>query len=246
MYHKIKIGNLSNTQISRLLNGHGVRISDGFNHEIELSKEQLKKLMKATEKGKAMTLTLDPFQIQNHQHLRGSGSGGSGNLTRTSKGNSKRIITSATDRLIRALEGSGVGGNIKATAKDSGKRLIVSGTDRAIRAIDGSGVNRFKNATRWTGYANRTVRDGIDTAGKAARVYHKSTSPMAQLGFGLRSDLCVRAHQKDSQKLIGKYMPSMPEYDVVEPPLKIGFELKKRKAPKRKSMKGCALLPAGY
>ena len=55
MYHKIKIGNLSNTQISRLLNGHGVRISDGANHEIELSKEQLKKYKKALEKGKAMT-----------------------------------------------------------------------------------------------------------------------------------------------------------------------------------------------
>jgi hypothetical protein len=38
---------------------------------------------------------------------------------------------------------------------------------------------------------------------------------------------------------------SMPATEVV-PPLKIGFGLKKRKAPKRKSMNGCALLPAGY
>ena len=53
MYHKVKVGNLSNPQISRLLNGHGVRVSDGSNHEIELSKEQLKKFMKAREKGKA-------------------------------------------------------------------------------------------------------------------------------------------------------------------------------------------------
>ena len=190
MYHKVKVGNLSNPQISRLLNGHGVRVSDGSNHEIELSKEQLKKFMKAREKGKAITLTMDPFQMQNHQFLRGSGSGGSsgaGNLTRTSKGSAKRIITSATDRLIRALEGSG---NIKATAKDSGKKLIVAGTDRAIRAIEGSGsggsVNRLKKYSRWTGAINKTIRDGIDTSGKAARVYNDSTNPMAQLGFGLR------------------------------------------------------------
>ena len=190
MYHKVKVGNLSNPQISRLLNGHGVRVSDGSNHEIELSKEQLKKFMKAREKGKALTLTMDPFQMQNHQFLRGSGSGGSsgaGNLTSTSKGSAKRIITSATDRLIRALEGSG---NIKATAKDSGKKLIVAGTDRAIRAIEGSGsggsVNRLKKYSRWTGAINKTIRDGIDTSGKAARVYNDSTNPMAQLGFGLK------------------------------------------------------------
>ena len=205
MYHKVKVGNLSNPQISRLLNGHGVRVSDGSNHEIELSKEQLKKFMKAREKGKAITLTMDPFQMQNHQFLRGSGSGGSsgaGNLTRTSKGSAKRIITSATDRLIRALEGSG---NIKATAKDSGKKLIVAGTDRAIRAIEGSGsggsVNRLKKYSRWTGAINKTIRDGIDTSGKAARVYNDSINPMAQLGFGLK---------------------------------------------KRKSMKGSALMAAGY
>ena len=220
MYHKIKVGQLSNPQISRLLNGHGVRVSDGSNHEIELSKEQLKKFMKAREKGKAITLTMDPFQMQNHQYLRGSsqgdqgplsgrsgsgGSSGAGNLTRTSKGSAKRLITSATDRLIRALEGSG---NIKATAKDSGKKLIVAGTDRAIRAIEGSGsggsVNRLKKYSRWTGAINKTIRDGIDTSGKAARVYYDSTGPMAQLGFGL----------------------------------------KKRKP--KKSMKGSALMPAGY
>ena len=186
MYHKVKVGQLSNPQISRLLNGHGVRVSDGSNHEIELSKEQLKKFMKAREKGKAITLTMDPFQMQNHQFLRGSG-GGSGNLIKTSKGSAKRLITSATDRLIRALEGSG---NIKATAKDSGKKLIVAGTDRAIRAIEGSGtggsVNRLKKYSRWTGAINKTIRDGIDTSGKAARVYYDSTGPAAQLGFGLK------------------------------------------------------------
>ena len=106
--------------------------------------------------------------------------------------------------------GYGIGGNITATAKDSGKRLIVASTDRAIQGIEGSGindirqpflgatntalhamtgsgsVNHLKKGQRWEQFANATIRDGIDTAGKAARVYYGNTGPMAQLGFGLR------------------------------------------------------------
>ena len=181
MYHKASISPLSSTQISKILNGHSVRVSHGNKHDIELSKEQFKKFSNAQKKGKGMTLTMDPFQIQNHQHLRGSG-----NLKRTAKGSAKRLIVAGTDRLIRSIEGSGIGGNIKAVGKDSGKRLIVAGTDRAIKAIEGSGVNRLKKYQRWTGAINKTIRDGIDTSGKAARVYYDSTGPMAQLGFGLK------------------------------------------------------------
>jgi len=177
MYHKASISPLSGTQISKILNGHSVRVSAGNGHDIELSKEQLKKLTKAQKTGKGMTLTMDPYQMQNHQHLRGSG-----NVKRTARGNAKRLITAATDRAIRSMSG----GNVIATSKDSGKRLIVAGTDRAVQAIEGSGVNRMKKATRWEGFANKTIRDGIDTAGKAARVYYDSTGPMAQMGFGLK------------------------------------------------------------
>ena len=73
MYHKASISPLSATQISKILNGHSVRISAGNGHDIELSKEQLKKFAKAYQTGKAMTLAMDPYQIQNHQFLRGSG-----------------------------------------------------------------------------------------------------------------------------------------------------------------------------
>ena len=206
MYHKASIAPLSSTQISKILNGHSVRISSGNGHDIELSKEQLKKFARAQKSGKGMTVTMDPFQIQNHQHLRGSG-----NLTRTSKGSVKRLITSATDRAIRAIEGSGIGGNIKATAKDSGNRLIVSGTDRAIRAIEGSGVNRLNKYSRWTGAINKTVRDGIDTAGKAARVYRASTQPTFtdMLGFGLKKRKAPRRRKRSpSDERGGALMPA--------------------------------------
>jgi hypothetical protein len=52
--------------------------------------------------------------------------------------------------------------------------------------MTGKSVNRYKKAGRWEQFANSTLRDGIDTAGKASRVYYDSTNPMAQMGFGLR------------------------------------------------------------
>ena len=73
MYSKIGIAKLSHSQIGKLLNGHGVRIKSGSAHEVHLSSEQLKKLSKAHEKGAASTLVFDPYQKDNHHHLRGEG-----------------------------------------------------------------------------------------------------------------------------------------------------------------------------
>ena len=218
MYHPASIAPLSASQISKALKGLPVRVSVGNQHDVELSAQQFKNLSKAYQKGKASTITLDPFQIQNHMHLLGSGV-----LKKSARGNASRLITSATDRAIRAIqggnitavakdsgkdvivasgeravrsiEGSGMrrrsyGGNITAVAKDSGKDVIVASGERAVRSIAGSGiggsVNRLKKAGRWEQFANATIRDGIDTAGKAARVYYDSSNPMAQMGFGLK------------------------------------------------------------
>lgn len=76
MYHKIGIHRLSPTQISKLLNGHKIRVKHGQGHEIHASEEQHKKIMTAHRKGKAHTMQFDPFQIAQHQHLRhGHGEG---------------------------------------------------------------------------------------------------------------------------------------------------------------------------
>jgi hypothetical protein len=73
MYHEIGIEHLSPTQISRILNGHAVRVKHGTGHKIHVSKEQHKKILTAHRKGSAVNLTMDPFQISHHQHLRGHG-----------------------------------------------------------------------------------------------------------------------------------------------------------------------------
>jgi len=70
MYHKIGIQRLSPSQISKLLNGHRIRVKHGSGHEIHASAEQHKKIMAAHRKGKAHTLQFDPYQMAQHQHMR--------------------------------------------------------------------------------------------------------------------------------------------------------------------------------
>ena len=186
MYHPASIASLSPSQISKALKGLPVRVSVGNHHDIELSQEQLKKLSKAGLKGKAATIAMDPYQIQNHMHLLGAGK-----LKKNIRENAGRLITSGTDRAIQAIEGSG---KLKKSIRADAARLITSGTDRAIQAIEGGSVNRLKKAGRWEHFANATIRDGIDTAGKAARVYKKSTDPMSMMGFGVKKRGRPRKH----------------------------------------------------
>ena len=74
MYHEAGIQKLSSSQLSKLLNGKSVRVKSGTAHKVGLSTEQFKKFKRAHAKGKAVTITFDPYQIQSHQLLRGKGS----------------------------------------------------------------------------------------------------------------------------------------------------------------------------
>jgi len=142
MYHPASIAPLSQSQISKALKGLPVRVSVGNHHDVELSADQFKKFSKAGQKGKALTIAMDPYQIQNHMHLLGAG-------------------------------------KLKKSIRADAARLITSGTDRAIQAIEGRSLNHLKKAGRWEHFVNSSIRDGVDTAGKAARVYKKSTDPMS-------------------------------------------------------------------
>ena len=72
MYHPTHIAKLSAAQISKILNGHRVRVKHGNHHVLHLSHEQHKKVMSAHKKGASSTIQFDPFQQQmaNHQSLR--------------------------------------------------------------------------------------------------------------------------------------------------------------------------------
>ena len=66
MYHSTSIAKLSENQLRKLLKGEAVRIKVGNHHNIHLSVFQLKKLHSAHKKGKATTITFDPYQVSQH------------------------------------------------------------------------------------------------------------------------------------------------------------------------------------
>jgi len=79
MYHEVGIHKLSENQLSKLRNGHPVRVKLGNHHKIHLSVQQLKKLHKASQKSSASTITFDPYQMEAH------GSGIFGDIARKAK-----------------------------------------------------------------------------------------------------------------------------------------------------------------
>lgn len=73
MYHQVGLHALSNPQIHKLLSGHPVRIKKGSHHTAHLSAEHTKKLHKASMKGRAVTVQLDPYCCEMNSHLKGTG-----------------------------------------------------------------------------------------------------------------------------------------------------------------------------
>jgi hypothetical protein len=65
-YTLVGVQKLSETQKSRLRNGHPVRIKKGSGNQLHLTNEQIKKLESASRRGAAYTLTLHLEQVEKH------------------------------------------------------------------------------------------------------------------------------------------------------------------------------------
>jgi hypothetical protein len=120
MYHEVGLDALSKKQVSKLLNGHPVRVKVGSGVKALVSAEHLKKLTKAGMKGCGITVSLDPYAIAKNQHLRkavGMLMGrGTGHDVAKSLGNAAIAGTDAASvRLVRAIEGSGLTDTITST-----------------------------------------------------------------------------------------------------------------------------------
>ena len=66
MYHEVGIQKLSDNQLSKLRNGHPVRVKLGDHHKICLSVQQLKKLHKAHQKGLEVVFLVISKKKQKH------------------------------------------------------------------------------------------------------------------------------------------------------------------------------------
>jgi hypothetical protein len=140
MYHKVGIQNLSPTQVSRILNGHRVRIKSGKGQEMHLSNEQHKKLTSASKKGCGITVEFDPYQMDMNQHLRGAkkmkGDGFFDTALRVGKSVAKKvapvIIDYGADQLKGAIANSG-DGIIRRAKKPVAKKPVKKGIKKGIK-----------------------------------------------------------------------------------------------------------------
>ena len=66
MYHSTGVQKLSESQKSKLRNGHPVRIKQGSGNSLHLTDAQIKILAQAHKKGAAYTITFHPEQAEKH------------------------------------------------------------------------------------------------------------------------------------------------------------------------------------
>ena len=127
MYSAVGVGKLSETQKSKLRNGHPVRIKQGSGNTLHLTDPQIKKLAQAHKKGAAYTLTMHPEQAEKH------GAGFFGDIATKAKAFAKKhkdLINPIIGR-VRAGAHSGID---KLSAKAREK------IDEIIKPIEGEGV----------------------------------------------------------------------------------------------------------
>jgi hypothetical protein len=66
MYHSTGVQKLSPSQMSKLRNGHPVRIKQGSGNTLNLTDAQIKKLAQAHKRGAAYTIQMHPEQAEKH------------------------------------------------------------------------------------------------------------------------------------------------------------------------------------
>ena len=147
MYTLVGIQKLSETQKSRLRNGHPVRIKKGSGNQLHLTNEQIKKLESASRKGVAYTLTLHPEQAEKH------GSGFFGDIASKAKAFARKhkdLINPIIGR-VRAGAKSGID---KLASKANEK------VDEYIKPIEGEGIigDALKGLISMTGLGMKKKR----------------------------------------------------------------------------------------
>lgn len=68
-YHPIGIEQLSHAQIHKLLSGGRIKVKGGKHHQIHVTAEHHKKIVKAHHKGAGVMLQIDPYACQMNKHL---------------------------------------------------------------------------------------------------------------------------------------------------------------------------------
>ena len=272
MYEVVSVGKLSETQKSKLRNGHPVRVKKGSGNSLCLSHDQIKKLESAARKGKAVTITLHPEQAEKH------GSGIFGDIATKLK----KLAVQNKDLINPII------GRVRGTAKKGVSKLANKANetiDKYITDIEGGGVKRkrgrpkkgtgiigdvLKNVIGMTGLgvvveppllqvAEKTKKPRKTKKGKGigalAKLAAKALAPIAidaasnfakdkVSGLGVKK----KRGRKPAIASLGKQQPGKVTTGQLlglhKQALNLTKQLKKRGRPKKRA--GGALLPAGY
>jgi hypothetical protein len=224
MYSDIEIETLSKNQVSKLLNGHPVRLMVGVGHTIGVSSEQYKKLMKAKNKGSSTTITLDPYQIDESQHLRDD-----------VRGSGVKSINPNLKKVVRRAKGSGVNQiSLKKLAKMNNEILnqnVDEGNDVNVVSfeddIEGEGIKDFVGMLK----RKKVGRKFVNTVNKVAK------NPLVKK---VGEALVERAIKTIAGGEVKKTVIKKPITGKAQQGLK-----KPKKVVKKKPERGGALFPAG-
>ena len=153
MYEVVSVGKLSETQKSKLRNGHPVRVKKGSGNSLCLSHDQIKKLESAARKGKAVTITLHPEQAEKH------GSGIFGDIATKLK----KLAVQNKDLINPII------GRVRGTAKKGVSKLANKANetiDKYITDIEGGGVKKKRGRKKkGTGIIGDVLKNVIGMTG---------------------------------------------------------------------------------
>jgi len=223
MYHSTGVGKLSESQKSKLRNGHPVRIKLGSGNTLHLTDPQIKKLQSAHKKGAAYTITFHPEQAEKH------GSGLFGDIATKVKAFARKhkdLINPIIGR-VRAGAHSGID---KLSAKAREK------IDDIIKPIEGEGVRpkRRGRPKKGTGVIGDVLKGIIGVTGLGV-----VKPKRLRKGKGVLTNI-IKAVAPSAIDAIASAATSAAKNKVE------GMGAKKRKAGRpRKGRGGGALFPAG-
>lgn len=235
MYEVVSVGKLSETQKSKLRNGHPVRVKKGSGNSLCLSHDQIKKLESAARKGKAVTITLHPEQAEKH------GSGIFGDIATKLK----KLAVQNKDLINPII------GRVRGTAKKGVSKLANKANetiDKYITDIEGGGVKKKRGRKKkGTGIIGDVLKNVIGMTGLGVvveppllQVAEKTKKPRKTKkgkGIGALAKLAAKALAPIAIDAASNFAK-----DKVSG---LGVK-KKRKRGRPKKRAGGALLPAGY
>jgi hypothetical protein len=180
MYSPVDIEGLTRQAFNKILNGGSVRVRPGKGQTLHLTKEQIKKLIRASNKGAASTITFDPYQQANHKGMMKGG---------TALIDQPFTVRQAYDRgddfVKNPLRTFGFG------AKMKGGTALIDQPFTVRQAYDRSS-DFIKNPLRTVGFGAKKKGQGgtalIDQPFTVRQAYDRSSdfvkNPLGTVGFG--------------------------------------------------------------